>query len=90
MPARLSMCTLTIHALLQSSTISLHRPYVTLDKYIAEDAMLTQMKMRYNLYNELSLTQKRSKGKGHSVTNCKSSNTYAYENLTSFQILLVF
>ena len=103
-PARLSTCTLTIHALLhiadgieacgpvwaywafpmerycarlQRAVLNSRRhPYITLDKFIAEDAMLTQIKMRYSLYNELSLTRKRSEGTGHSVPNCKSSDIH--------------
>ena len=80
-PARLSTCTLTIHALLHiadgieacgpvwaywafpmeryCSTLqravfnSRRHPYDTLDKYIAEDAMLSQLKIRYNLKSKL-------------------------------------
>ena len=56
--------------LLQRAVLSSRRhPYVTLDKFIAEDAMISQLKMRYNLFSELSL-QLRKNEVGHCVSAC--------------------
>ena len=57
--------------LLQHSVLNSRRhPYVTLDRFVAEDAMLLQLKMRYNLFTELALQPQRNEG-GHTVPTCK-------------------
>ena len=58
--------------LLQRAVLHSRRhPYVTLDKFIAEDAMLSQLKMRYNLYSELSLQPQKSEERGYQVPTCE-------------------
>ena len=57
-------------AVLQRAVLNSRRhPYVTLDNYIAEDAMLSQLKMRYNLYTELAL-EPENNNVGHTVPMC--------------------
>ena len=58
-------------ALLQRAIINSRRHlYVTLDKFIAEDAMLTQLKIRYNFFSELGLKPEICNG-GYSVSSCE-------------------
>ena len=61
-------------ARLQRAVLNSRRhPYITLDKFIAEDAMLTQIKMRYDLFDDLKLAPSKINGVGHSVSACKLS-----------------
>ena len=50
---------------------SRRHPYATLDKFVAESAMLSQIKMRYNIFSELSLTQQPNSNYGHHVLSCE-------------------
>ena len=59
-------------ALLQRAVLNSRRhPYVTLDNFIAEDAMLAQLKMRYDLFDDLKLAPPKNDRIGHSVPACK-------------------
>ena len=49
---------------------SRRHPYATLDKFVAEDAMLTLIKTRYNISKELSL-QKEIRETGFRTKNCE-------------------
>ena len=59
-------------ALLQRAVFNSRRhPYVTLDKFVGETAMLSQLKMRYNLFSELSLSQSENENYGFHVASCE-------------------
>ena len=65
-------------ARLQRAVLNSHRHlYVTLNKF-AEDVMLMQIKMQYNLFDEVNFTDQKTEGKGHSVPNCKLSHILYY------------
>ena len=77
-------------ALLQRAVLNSRRhPYVTLDHFIAEDAMLSQLKMRYDLYSELSLQPQRTL-EGHTVSTCKWIIIFNYFSLKSFRSVMHF
>ena len=50
---------------------SRRHPYATLDKYIVENAMLTHLKLRYNISSELSLKPQPNETFGHRVITCE-------------------
>ena len=53
---------------------SRRHPYATLDKYIADTAMLTQLKLRYDLFSDLSLMQSRNENYGRQIATCECKN----------------
>ena len=57
---------------LQRAVLNSRRhPYVTLDRFIAEDAMLSQLKLRYNLHSELSLQPPKNGMTSYSIPACE-------------------
>ena len=59
-------------AQLQRAVFSSRRhPYATLDKYIFENAMLTHLKLRYNLFSELSLMPQSNQAHEFHVVTCE-------------------
>lgn len=52
---------------------SRRHPYATLDKFVIEDAMLTQLKMRYNLFSELRFSRQPNENHGFCVPACEYS-----------------
>ena len=64
-------------ALLQRAVLNSRRhTYVTLDKFVTENAMLNQLKMRYNLFSELSFRPQNNMHYGHHLDTCMCSSIF--------------